>query len=367
MYVPFISFPHAHDKLSSDLHSKFNELIQKGDFILGQEVSIFEQNYAAFSQIKYCIGTSNGLDALKIALHAAGIGPGDEVIVPAHTFIATIYSVLEVGATPILVEPDIETYNITTHTVLPAITKKTKAIIPVHLYGQPCDMDDIMQLSSSHSLQIVEDNAQAQGATYKGKKTGSFGHINATSFYPSKNLGAMGDAGAITTDDEKLFHSAKALRNMGSDTKYHHDQIGHNARLDTLQAGILNCKLPYLTDWNHQRQTIAKRYLRNLKDGTSIVLPKTIADAEHVYHLFVIRHPAREKLQQYLLQNEIQTLIHYPVANHLQPALKQLGYQTGDFPITEEIARSCLSLPIFPDMTDAQVDFVSEKILAFDK
>lgn len=353
--------------LSKVLLEKYSALIDKGDFILGEEVSAFEQEYARFSQTKYCIGVSNGLDALKISLRALGIGSGDEVIVPAHTYIASIFAVLEVGATPILIDPDRETYNITAATISPVITGRTKAIMPVHLYGQPCDMDDIQKLASTHSLKIIEDNAQAQGVSYKGKKTGSFGHINATSFYPSKNLGAMGDAGAITTDDDRLYQAAQMLRNVGSKAKYHHELIGYNARLDTLQAGVLNIKLPYLTEWNNQRREVAGRYLKNLKDCSSIVLPKTIADAEHVYHLFVIRHREREKLQQYLYQQGVQTLIHYPVAAHLQPALKYLGYQTGDLPVTEEIAETCLSLPIFPGLSDEQIDFVSEKIIAFDK
>ena len=367
MQVPFVSFKSAHDKISKELLNKYSALIEKGDFILGEEVKTFELEYARFSQTKYCIGISNGLDALKISLRALGIGSGDEVIVPAHTYIASIFAILEVGATPVLVDPDRETYNITASSIAPAITDRTKAIMPVHLYGQPCDMEDIQKLATTHSLKIIEDNAQAQGASYRGKKTGSFGHINATSFYPSKNLGAMGDAGAITTDDESLYHAANTLRNMGSEIKYHHEMIGYNARLDTLQAGVLNSKLPYLSDWNHQRQQVAARYLNNLNDCTSIILPKTIADAEHVYHLFVVRHSERDRLQQYLHQQGIQTLIHYPVATHLQPALRHLGYKKGDLPVTEEIAGTCLSLPIFPGLCDEQIDFVSEKIIAFDK
>ena len=358
MQVPFISFKSAHDKISKELLEKYSALIEKGDFILGEEVKKFEREYAHFSQTKYCIGISNGLDALKISLRALGIGSGDEVIVPAHTYIASIFAILEVGATPILVDPDRETYNITVATIAPAISGKTRAIIPVHLYGQPCDMEDIQKLATVHSLKIVEDNAQAQGASYRGKKTGSFGHINATSFYPSKNLGAMGDAGAITTDDEGLYQAAQTLRNMGSEIKYYHEVIGYNARLDTLQASVLNSKLPYLSEWNYQRHKVASKYLKNLKDCTSVSLPKTIPYAEHVYHLFVIRHSDREKLQHYLLQHGIQTLIHYPVATHLQPALRHLGYKKGDLPVTEEI---------FPGLSDEQINFVSEKIIAFDK
>jgi dTDP-4-amino-4,6-dideoxygalactose transaminase len=367
MQVPFVSLKSTHDKIKSDIGTKLNALLEEGDFVLGSEVGVFERGYAQLSQTNYAIGVSNGLDALKISLRALGIGKGDEVIVPAHTYIATIFAVLEVGATPVPVEPDIDTYNITAATIAASITSKTKAIIPVHLYGQPCDMDGIMRLANKHSLYVIEDNAQAQGASYRGKRTGSFGHINATSFYPSKNLGAIGDAGAITTDDEALSHKAKLLRNMGSSVKYQHEEIGYNARLDTLQAAVLNCKLPYLTAWNNERRQIAARYIDNLKDCTSITLPKTIDGAEHVYHLFVIRHHERDKLQASLLTNDIQTLIHYPMPIHLQPALKRLGYVKGDFPITQEISRTCLSLPIFAGITMEQVDFVSDKIIVFDK
>jgi dTDP-4-amino-4,6-dideoxygalactose transaminase len=367
MQVPFVSLKSAHDKVREDIQVKLNALLDKGDFVLGGEVGSFEAEYARFSQTKYCIGTSNGLDALKISLNALGIGKGDEVIVPAHTYIATIFAVMDAGATPVLVEPDKGTYNITAATIAPAITSKTKAIMPVHLYGQPSDMDGIMELSKKHSLYVIEDNAQAQGATYKGKKTGSFGHINATSFYPSKNLGAMGDAGAITTNDDELNRKARLLRNMGSEIKYQHEARGYNARLDTFQAGVLNCKLPYLTEWNNERRKTATRYINNLSECGSVILPKTIEGTEHVYHLFVIRHQERQKLQEYLKQNDIQTLIHYPVPPHLQPALYQLGYKAGQFPITEEISQTCLSLPIFAGITENQIDFVSEKIIAFDK
>jgi dTDP-4-amino-4,6-dideoxygalactose transaminase len=366
MHVPFVDFRASHHKIKEDILQRIGGVIEKGDFILGGEVEIFEQQYAEYSGTKYCVGVSNGLDALKIALRTLGIGKGDEVIVPAHTYIASIFAVIEAGAVPILVEPDLKTYNITAATIAPAITGRTKAIMPVHLYGQPCDMAGIMVLAKKHSLYVVEDNAQAQGASHKGKKTGSFGHINATSFYPSKNLGAMGDAGAITTLDERLAHTAHMYRNMGSDTKYYHTLTGYNARLDTIQAAVLNYKLPYLAEWNRERQGIAKRYTDNL-NGCSVFLPETIDGAEHVYHLYVIRDSKRQKLQQYLQQHNIQTLIHYPVPAHLQPALSGLGHAPGDFPITEEISHTCLSLPLFPGLSESQIDFVSEKVIAFDK
>ena len=367
MQVPFVSLHETHTSIREGFLDQVSSLLDRSDFILGEAVSSFEKEYAGYSEVPYCIGISNGLDALKISLRALGIGSGDEVIVPAHTFIATIFAVLEVGATPVLVEPDIATYNITATTIEKAISARTKAIIPVHLYGQPCEMDGIAELAKRHSLFIIEDNAQAQGALYKGRKTGSFGHINATSFYPSKNLGAMGDAGAITTTDADLVRRAKLLRNVGSDAKYHHEVIGYNARLDSIQAAFLSCKLPYLSAANAERRKMAERYIKNLNGHSSIVLPVTIAEAEHVYHLFVIRHRQRDELQQYLGEQKISSLIHYPIPAHLQPALKHLGYNKGDFPATEEICDTCLSLPMYAGITEEQVDFVCENIIAFEK
>lgn len=340
-------------------------VIDRTDFILGKEVSDFENEYALYSETKFCVGVANGLDALKICLRCLDIGKGDEVIVPANTYIATILAVLEVGATPIFIEPDNNTYNIIAANIAPAITAKTKAVIPVHLYGQPCDMAGIATLCKQHALYIIEDNAQAQGGRFNNQLTGSFGQINATSFYPSKNLGAMGDAGGITTNDAALADKARVLRNVGSSVKYQHKLTGYNSRLDTLQAVVLSSKLPYLNEWNNERKQIAARYLHNLKDCATIVLPGLIAGAEHVYHLFVIRHQQRDKLQQYLLQHGIQTLIHYPIPPHLQPALAELNYKAGDFPFTEALAQTCLSLPLFVGMTEEQIDFVSEKIISF--
>ena len=367
MQVPFVSLHETHTTIRRGFLDQVSSLLERSDFILGEAVSSFEKEYAGYSEVPYCIGVSNGLDALKISLRALGIGIGDEVIVPAHTYIATIFAVLEVGATPVLVEPDVETYNITAANIKDAISVKTKAIMPVHLYGQPCDMDGIEKLAKRFSLFIIEDNAQAQGAVYKDRKTGSFGHINATSFYPSKNLGAMGDAGAITTADADLARIAKLLRNVGSDAKYHHELIGYNARLDSIQAAFLSYKLPHLSAANAARRKVAERYIKNLKGNSSIILPVTIAEAEHVYHLFVIRHRQRDELQKYLKGREISTLIHYPIPSHLQPALKQLGYKKGDLPVTEEICDTCLSLPMYAGISEEQVDFVCENIIAFEK
>lgn len=364
MQVPFVSLSPLHEPLRTDIHKEVDRLLDRSDFILGESVKAFEQSFAEYCDSMYCIGISNGLDALKIALRALDIGAGDEVIVPANTYIASLFAIIDVGATPVLADPDAGTYNITAEAINPLMTSRTKAIMPVHLYGQPCDMNPIMQLATAHGLYVVEDNAQAQGAMYRGKKTGSFGHINATSFYPSKNLGAMGDAGAITTNDQSLYRQAALLRNMGSAQKYYHDVAGYNARMDTIQAAILRIKLAHLDKWNAERQRLAARYLNNLKDS-SVILPMTLTGAAHVYHLFVIRHERRDELQAYLTENGIQTLIHYPVAPHVQPALRRFGWVEGQFPITEHISRTCLSLPLWVGMIDEQVDYVSEKIIAF--
>ncbi len=365
--IPFTSLYQIHEPLRREMHEHLDRLIDQSDFILGSAVGAFERSYAAYSSTRYCLGTSNGLDALRISLRALGIGSGDEVIVPANTYIASLFAITDIGAVPVPAEPDEQTYNITTETIAPLLTSRTKAIMPVHLYGQPCEMQSIISLARRHNLHVVEDNAQAQGASYYGKKTGSFGDIGATSFYPSKNLGAMGDAGAVTTDNEVLYRSAALLHNMGSEKKYFHDLQGYNARLDTIQAAILSSKLAYLDTWNNERRRIAERYMHNLKGLRYVALPQTAEGAHHVFHLFVIRLKRRDELQSYLAAHGIQTLIHYPVSPHLQPALAVYGWQRGQFPITERIAASCLSLPLFVGMTDDQIDFVSEKIVAFEQ
>jgi dTDP-4-amino-4,6-dideoxygalactose transaminase len=287
-----------------------------------------------------------------------GIGPGDEVIVPSNTYIATALAVSHVGATPVFVEPRIETYNINPELIPQAITKKTKAIMPVHLYGQACEMDVIMEIAKAHNLYVVEDNAQAHRSSFKGQFTGSFGDINGTSFYPGKNLGALGDAGAITTNNEELAERIKTLRNYGSAVKYYNEEIGYNNRLDELQAAFLRVKLNYLQEWTNQRKEIAQWYNEGLKLRNDLVLPHVHENADHVYHLYVVRTSDREKLQQELTEKGIQTMIHYPVPPHLQKAYKHLGYKEGNFPIAEEIARSCLSLPVWPGMLKSDIDKV---------
>ncbi|HVX50203.1 MAG TPA: DegT/DnrJ/EryC1/StrS family aminotransferase [Chitinophagaceae bacterium] len=365
MEIPFLSFDYMHNLLRQEAIDVFTQFYDDKYYILGKGLEQFEADYAAFSTTKYAAGTSNGLDAIYIALKTLGIGPGDEVIVPSNTFIATVLAVSYTGATPVFAEPDKETYNITATTVLSVLTKATKAIIPVHLYGQACEMDDIMRLAAAHKLFVVEDNAQAHSATYNDKITGCFGHINATSFYPGKNLGALGDAGAVTTDVEDYIIKARMLRNYGSRQKYSHEIIGHNMRLDEIQARFLSLKLNYLQQFTQQRIQAAGWYNTALDSCGSIITPVVASGATHVYHLYVIRTQQRDKLQQHLQQAGISTLIHYPVPPHLQLAYKHLGYKETDFPVAEELAKTSLSLPLYPGITKEQVEYVCDSIRNF--
>lgn len=350
MKVPFLSFEHMHRGIQPEMEAEFSAFLNDGWFVLGEKLKAFEAEYAAFNRCAQAIGVSNGLDALFLSLKALGVGPGDEVIVPSNTYIATWLAVTQVGATPVPVEPDIHTYNIDPEKIGAAVTPRTKAIIPVHLYGQACDMEQIMQVAQKHNLFVVEDNAQSHGAAWNGRLTGTFGHLNATSFYPGKNLGALGDAGAITTNDAQLADSVRMWRNYGSPVKYVHDLPGYNMRMDELQAAMLRIKLKKLAEWTAQRQAVAQKYLELLAGNPGIILPKTHEKATHVYHLFVIRTENRDALQAHLTENGIGTLIHYPTPPHLQRAYAHFGYKPGDFPIAEELARTGLSLPMWPGL-----------------
>jgi dTDP-4-amino-4,6-dideoxygalactose transaminase len=338
-----------HTQIREEMQGAFQRVYDSHWYIQGQELNQFEKDYASLNQTKYSIGVSNGLDALVLSLRSLNIGLGDEVIVPSNTYIASVLAVTQVGATPVFVEPRIETYNINPELISLAITNKTKAILPVHLYGQSCEMDEIMRIANSHDLFVIEDNAQAHLSSYNGQLTGSFGVINGTSFYPGKNLGALGDAGAITTNDEILANRVKTLRNYGSSIKYFNEEIGYNNRLDEMQAAFLSIKLKYLTEWTNQRKEIAKWYHANLVDK-KLILPEVHKNSDHVYHLYVVRTTNRDRIQLELNKKGIQTMIHYPIPPHLQKAYRFLGYKKGDFPIAEEIAETCLSLPIWPGM-----------------
>lgn len=362
MRVPFLNFDGMHKPLRNEMVKAFETFYDSNWFVLGERVKQFEQEYAQFNQTKYAIGIGNGLDALHIALKALNIGAGDEVIVPSNTYIATALAVTYTGATPIFVEPKLDTYNINPNLIEAAITPKTKAIMPVHLYGQACEMEAIMDIVKKHNLFVVEDNAQSQGATHKNKLTGNWGDINGTSFYPGKNLGALGDAGAITTNSDELARKVLSLRNYGSEKKYFNEVIGYNTRLDECQAAFLSIKLMQLSKWNIQRNEIASWYNEKLQNIEGLVLPTIAKDSTHVYHLYVIRTNKRDTLQKYLAEHQIGTLIHYPIPPHLQAAYNFLGYKKGDFPIAEEIASTCLSLPIWPGMNEEMVDAVCKTI-----
>lgn len=362
--IPFLNFQPMHDEIRTEMQHAFQEVYDSNWFIMGQQLKNFESEYAAFNQTKYCIGVSNGLDALILSLQALGVKEGDEVIVPSNTYIASVIAISEVGATPIFVEPRIETYNINPELIEEKITSRTKAILPVHLYGQACEMDKIMEIAQNHNLFVVEDNAQAHGSSYKGKLTASFGHANGVSFYPGKNLGALGDAGAVTTDDEEVAKKIMALRNYGSHKKYHNEYIGLNRRLDELQAALLEVKLKYLDKWTEERRQIAKKYNQLLKNS-NLILPQTSEHADHVYHLYVIRTDRRNELEEHLNSKGVGTLIHYPIPPHLQKAYKHLGYKEGDFPIAEEIARTAISIPLWFGIQDESLHKVVNTIRSF--
>lgn len=364
MKIPFVSFRPMEKELDKELRAAFERVYNRSWYIEGEEDQKFEADFAKFCDSKYCVGVGNGLDALMLSLKAMGVGTGDEVIVPSNTYIATALAVTYVGATPIFVEPDIRTFNISPELIVNKITTATKAIIAVHLYGQACDMDSIMEIAKKYGLLVLEDCAQAHGALYKGRKIGSFGNMAAFSFYPGKNLGALGDAGAVVTNDAKLAEKVRALGNYGSDYKYHHIYKGNNSRLDEMQAAFLTAKLQILDKMNEERRKIAKQYLCGIKNP-EIVLPYVNPDTVPVWHIFAIRTKRREALEKYLQDKEIGTNKHYPIPMHMQECYKDLGIKGGELPIAEEISATELSIPMYYGMTDEEVEYVIEAINAF--
>ncbi|MCB0539512.1 MAG: DegT/DnrJ/EryC1/StrS family aminotransferase [Bacteroidetes bacterium] len=365
MIVPFYSLQNTNGILQQKLIEAFQKVLQSNSLILGENVEAFQEEFSKFTETKYTIGVSSGLDALKIALKSVGIKKGDEVLVPSNTYIASWLAVSLVGAIPVPVEPEEDTYNINIDEVQAKITSKTKAILPVHMYGNPCEMDKIMELAKQYKLFVIEDFAQAQGAKYKKKAIGSWGHINATSFYPSKNLGALGDAGAICTNDKELFKKCCLLRNYGSSKKYYNELIGYNNRLDEIQATFLNVKLQHLDKWNNERRELAEFYINKLQHIHDIKLPVSKSESYHVYHLFVIKTTQRNKLQAHLRKKGVHTLIHYPVPPHLQKAYNKMGYQKGGLPIAEKLAQNLLSLPLYNGMTEKEQTYVCDQIHNF--
>lgn len=357
MNIPFLDLKAGYLELQPEIDVAIKRVLDSGWYVLGEEVDAFEREYASYCEAKHCVGVANGLDALHLALLALGVGPGDEVIVPSNTYIATWLAVSQCGATPIPVEPDAATYNIDPARIEAAITPRTKVILPVHLYGQPADMDPILAIARKHGLKVLEDGAQAHGARYKGKRIGAHGDVVAWSFYPGKNLGAYGDGGAITTDDAAIAERIRVLRNYGSRVKYVNDVRGFNSRLDPIQAAALRVKLEVLDVWNARRAGIASRYQTELKN-TGLTLPFVPEWAEPAWHLYVVQHPQRDALQKKLGDAGIGTLVHYPIPPHLQQAYAAAGYVQGQFPIAEQIAYQCLSLPIGPHLDEASTSVV---------
>lgn len=364
MKIPFVSFLPMEKELNTDIRSAFDRVFTSSWYIEGKEDKAFEKAFAEYCDTKYCVGCGNGLDALMLALKALGIGAGDEVIVPSNTYIATALAVTYVGATPVMVEPDINTFLIDPALIEEKITAKSKAIMPVHLYGQACDMDPIMEIAGKHNLFVVEDCAQAHGATYKGKKVGSFGDAAGFSFYPGKNLGALGDGGAAVTNNKEIADKIRALGNYGSDYKYHHIYKGNNSRLDEMQAAFLLAKLPHLEKMNEERRRIADLYTSGI-NNPKIITPVVKEECKPVWHIYGVRCKERDALEKHLNDKGIGTNKHYPIPMHMQDCYKDLGIKQGELPIAEEISATELSLPMYYGMTDEQVQYVIDAINDF--
>ena len=362
--IPFASFEVMHKEVEEELENAFKKVLDKEWFIQGEECGKFEEEFAEYCGAKYCVGCGNGLDALMLILKAYDIGPGDEVIVPSNTYIATALAVTYVGATPVFVEPVLETYNIDPSLIEEKITDRTKAVMAVHLYGQPADMDPITDIARRHNLKVIEDSAQSHGATYKGRKTGSLGDAAGFSFYPGKNLGALGDGGAVVTNDKAVADKVRALGNYGSDYKYHHIYKGNNSRLDEVQSAMLRVKLRKLDDWNADRVRIAGRYLEGIKNP-KVILPTVAGENTHVFHIFAVRTEERDSLEAFLGEKGIGCNKHYPIPIHRQEAYKELGLGEGTLPIAEEISRTELSIPMYYGMTDEEIGAVIDAINAW--
>jgi dTDP-4-amino-4,6-dideoxygalactose transaminase len=364
MSVPFVDLKAQHRSLAFELQQAISAVLERGDFILGEDVRLLEEEFAGYCEAQYAVGVSSGTSALELALRAFEIGPGDEVITAANTFIATAAAISYAGAKPVLVDIDAHSYNIDVSQIEAAVTERTKALIPVHLYGHPADMDPILEIAEGYGLVVIEDACQAHGARYKGKRVGSLGHAAAFSFYPAKNLGACGDAGMVVTSDPEVAERIRMLRDHGQSDKYHHTLLGYNHRLDTFQAAVLRVKLKRLDEWNAARRRHARRYNEFL-NGCLAITPREADDCECSYHLYVIRVQDRDALRAHLRDKGIATGIHYPIPIHLQPAYQSLGYGTGSFPVTEECCKQVLSLPMYAELAPDQIKYVAEAIRGF--
>ncbi|MBY0359310.1 MAG: DegT/DnrJ/EryC1/StrS family aminotransferase [Candidatus Obscuribacterales bacterium] len=361
--VPFGDMKVHYRAIQKEIDEAVQRVIASGYYILGPELETFEKQFAQFLGANYVVGCASGTEAIYLALAAFGVGPGDEVLVVAHTAVPTISAISMTGAEPVFVDIDPKSYVMDVNKVTAKLSAKTKAIVPVHLYGQMVDMEPLLALAKSKGIPVLEDVAQATGATYKSKQAGTMAECGAFSFYPSKNLGAFGDGGAVCTNSKEIYEQLLMLRNYGQSKRYYHDQIGINSRLDEIQAAILAAQLPFLSGWNKRRHEIAQKYTQGLKD--LVITPHEEAGRNHVYHLYVIQNNDREGLQKYLADQGIGTLIHYPVPAHLQKAYSYRGYKAGDLPVTEEMTQRILSLPMYPELTDAQVDYVIEQVRNF--
>ncbi len=364
MPIPLVNLRKQYAPLKDEILNGISKVFDGMQLFLGENVQALEKEFSQFCGVNFGVGVSDGTAALHIILRAMDIGPGDEVITVSHTFIATAEAILLVGANPVFVDIDPVTYLMDVNQIEARITPHTKAIIPVHLYGQMVDMDPLLHLAAKYNLRIIEDACQAHGSEYHGRKAGSIGDASAFSFYYSKNLGAYGEGGFITTNDPELYRRVRMIRDHGSERRYYHDMVGMNARLDEIQAVVLRAKLPHLTEWNNQRRAHASLYSQLMK-GFSVITPLKQEGNTHVYHLYVIRVPQRDGLQAWLKEHNIFTGIHYPVPNHLQPAMRFLGYKTGDFPVTEQVAAEIISLPMFAELTDEEIKAVADSIKAF--
>lgn len=365
--IPFLNLRAINLSIKNELRQKFSEVLDSGYYILGNELQHFEREFAEYCGTQYCIGVGNCLEALHLILRAYEIGNGDEVVVPSNTYIATWLAISMVGAKIVPVEPNLSTYNLDPQLIEQKITKKTKAILVVHLYGQTANMDPIMELAKKYNLKVIEDSAQAHGASYNGRKAGSLGDASAFSFYPGKNLGALGDGGAVTSNDPELIEKIQLLRNYGSKIKYYNEVQGYNSRLDELQAAFLREKLKVLDSQNMERKEIAKAYLEKLASKDSITLPCVLTESDPVWHLFVIRTKNRKKFAEHLKNAEIETLIHYPIPPHLQNAYSNLGFKEGTFPISEKIHQEVISLPMWPGMSEETTDKIIDRILSYEE
>ena len=361
--IPFLCLNRQHKDIRFLLDQAYKRVMDSGHFILGPEIEAFESEFALYSEVKYCVGVGNGLDALHFLLLAYGVGEGDEVIVPSNTFIATWLAVSKCGAIPVAVEPNMMSYNLDPSLIERLITVRTRCIIPVHLYGQPADMDAINEIAKKYNLVVIEDAAQSQGALYNGKKTGSLAHAAGTSFYPGKNLGALGDGGAILTNDYSIAEKVRKLRNYGASIKYHHDILGFNSRLDEMQAAFLRVKIKMLDHWNNSREIFALKYNQLLKDST-VITPNIQENKKSSWHLYVIRSKKRDQLKNYLEHNQISTVIHYPIPPHKQNSYQPLN--NLHYPIAEKLAKEVLSLPLFYSIKDEEVERVAQKIIEFE-